>query len=101
MMFNVLVKKTAVVSIAFGLMASPLAFANISIKANQGLTVDDEPIQAQSQRTTDQADFSPSDLMYDEGDRPNVINAESNRTSVEVEYTAQDLTHDVGDGNAW
>ncbi|CAO1669867.1 DUF4148 domain-containing protein [Halomonas sp. NYA30] len=100
-MFNVLVKKSAVVGLAFGLLASPVAFANFSIKANQDLSVNDEPIQAQSQRTHDQADFTPSDLMYDEGDRPNVIKAESHRTSVQAEYTAKDLTHDVGDGNVW
>ncbi|EHA17054.1 hypothetical protein [Halomonas sp. HAL1] len=100
-MFNVLVKKSAVVGLAFGLLASPVAFANFSIKANQDLSVNDEPIQAQSQHTHEQADFTPSDLMYDVGDRPNVIKAESQRTSVQAEYTAKDLTHDVGDGNAW
>ncbi|EHJ94347.1 hypothetical protein [Vreelandella boliviensis] len=100
-MFNVFVKKAAVVGLSFGLLASPLAFANFSIKANQGLTVDDEPMQVQSQRTTEQADFSPSDLMYDEGDRPKVIKAESHRTSTQAEYTAKDLTQDEGDGNVW
>ncbi len=100
-MFNAFVKKTAILGLSLGLLASPLAFANISIEANQDLTVDDEPIQAQSHRTNDQADFSPSDLMYDEGDRPNVIKSESSRTSVQAEYTAKDLTHDVGDGNVW
>jgi hypothetical protein len=100
-MFNVVTKKSAVLGLALGLLASPLAFANYSIQANQDLTIDDEPIQAQSQRTTDQADFNPSDLMYDEGDRPNVIEAESNRTNIEAAYTAKDLTHDEGDGNVW
>ncbi|MBT2774057.1 hypothetical protein J7J47_17680 [Halomonas sp. ISL-60] len=100
-MFNAFVKKAAVVGLSFGLLASPLAFAHISIDANQDFTVDDEPIQAQSHHTSGQADFSPSDLMYDEGDRPNVIKAESHRTSAQAEYTAKDLTHDEGDGNVW
>ena len=100
-MFNVFVKKAAVVGLSFGLLASPLAFAHMSIEANQDLTVNDEPIHAQSHRTSGQAEFSPSDLMYDEGDRPNVIKAESHRSSAQAEYTAKDLTHDVGDGNVW
>ncbi|MGP9765247.1 hypothetical protein ACT3UM_05920 [Halomonas sp. AOP13-D3-9] len=100
-MFNVFVKKAAVVGLSFGLLASPLAFAHISIDANQDFTVDDEPIKAQSHHTSGQADFSPSDLMYDEGDHPNVIKAESHRTSVQADYTAKDLTQDVGDGNGW
>lgn len=100
-MFNVVAKKAAVLGLAFGLLSSPLAFAHISIEANQDLAVDREPIQAQSQRSSDQADFSPSDLMYDEGDRPDIIKSESNRTEVQAEYTAKDLTHDEGDGNIW
>ncbi|CAM0554549.1 hypothetical protein E0L35_03655 [Halomonas sp. ATBC28] len=100
-MFNDFVKKAAVVGLSFGLLASPLAFAHMSIEANQDLTVDDEPIQAQSHHTSGQAKFSPSDLMYDEGDRPRVIKAESHHTSAQAEYTAKDLTQDVGDGNVW
>ncbi|MCA8864291.1 MULTISPECIES: hypothetical protein [unclassified Halomonas] len=100
-MFNVFVKKAAVVGLSLGLLASPLAFAHISIEANQDLSVNDEPIKAQSHRTNDQADFSPSDLMYDEGERPNVIKAESHRTSTQADFTAKDLTQDEGDGNVW
>ena len=100
-MFNVVAKKAAVLGLALGVLSSPLAFAHISIEANQDLAVDKEPIQAQSQRTSGQADFSPSDLMYDEGDRPDITKSDSNRTEVQVEYTAKDLTHDEGDGNVW
>ena len=100
-MFSVFVKKAAVVGLSLGLLASPLAFAHISIEANKDLTVDDEPIQAQSQRTNDQVDFSPSDLMYDEGDYPDVIKAESQRTSTQAAFTAKELTRDEGDGNVW
>ncbi|MBL1270425.1 MAG: hypothetical protein COA87_022320 [Halomonas sp.] len=100
-MFNVFVKKAAVVGLSFGLLASPLAMAHMSIEANQDFTVDDQPIQAQSHRTSGQAEFSPSDLMYNEGERPLVIKAESHRTSAQAEYTAKDLTHDEGDGNVW
>ena len=100
-MFSVFVKKSAVVGLSLGLLASPLAFAHISIEANKDLTVDDEPIQAQSQRTNDQVDFSPSDLMYDEGDYPDVIKAESQRTSTQAAFTAKELTRDEGDGNVW
>jgi hypothetical protein len=100
-MFNIVAKKAAVLGLAFGLLSSPLAFAHISIEANQDLAVDKEPIQAQSQRFSDQAGFSPSDLMYDEGDRPDIIKSDSNRTEVQAEYTAKELTHDEGDGNVW
>lgn len=100
-MFNDFVKKTALIGLSFGLLASPFAFANTSIEANQDLTVDDEPIQAQSQNTSHQADFSPADLMYSDGERFNVIKAKSSRDSEKAHYTAKDLTHDEGDGNVW
>lgn len=100
-MFYVLVKKTAIFGLSLGLLASPLAFAHMSIKANQDFTIDDEPIQAQSQRTTDQADFSPDDLMYDVGDRPAVIRAESTRTSPRAEFSPRDLMPNGGKINGW
>lgn len=93
-MSNVFLKKVAVVGLSFGLLASPLAFANFSIKANQDLTVNDEPIQADSQRTTAKADFSPAELMYKEGDFPKVIEAESTRTSEHISYQPKDLQRD-------
>ncbi|CAN0548030.1 unnamed protein product [Ectocarpus sp. 12 AP-2014] len=93
-MSNMFFKKVAVVGLSFGLLASPLAFANFSIKANQDLTVNDEPIQAQSQHTTSQADFSPADLMYDEGDFPKVIKADSTRTSAQPNVQPKDLQRD-------
>lgn len=95
MMSNLFLKKVAVAGLAFGLLASPLAFANFSIKANQDLTVNDEPIQAQSQRTTDRADFSPGELKYDEGDYPKVIESESTRNSDHhVSFKPKDLQRD-------
>ncbi|KKO04297.1 hypothetical protein LCGC14_0086550 [marine sediment metagenome] len=94
MMINILLKKVAVAALSFGLLASPLAFANLSIKANQDLTVNDEPIQAQSQRSSDQAVFSPDELKYDEGDFPKVIEAESTRTSDHISYQPKDLQRD-------
>jgi len=100
-MFNDFVKKTALIGLSFGLLASPFAFANISIEANQDFTVDDEPIKAQSQRTSHQAAFSPADLMYNNSDRFNIIKAKSSRDSDKAHYTAKDLTHDEGDGNVW
>lgn len=100
-MLNIFVKKVALVGISLTLLASPFAFANFSIKANQDRAVDIEPIQAQSELTVAQADFSPSDLMYDVGDRPAVIKAESTSASVDVDFTAKDLTHDEGDGQVW
>ncbi len=73
----------------------------MSIEANQDLTVNDEPIQAQSDRTSVQAEFSPSDLKYDVGERPDVIKSESHDASAQAVYTAKELTLDEGDGNVW
>ncbi|MDQ7730551.1 hypothetical protein [Halomonas sp. SpR8] len=95
-MFNEFVKKAAVVGLSFGLLASPLAFAHMSIEANQDITANDEPIHAQSHRSTDQTDFSPSDLMYDEGDRPMVVKAESTSTNAQATYTPKDLIRENG-----
>lgn len=95
-MFNALVKKVAVASLSVGLLASPLAFAHMSIEANQDITAGGEPIQAQSQRTTGQADFSPSDLMYDEGDRPMVLKAESASSHAQATYEPKDLIRENG-----
>lgn len=92
-------KKVAIAGLSFGLIVSPLAMANFSIKANQDLTVDDEPIKAQSQRTSGQAEYSPHDLMYDVGDRPNVIKAESTGFTAQSDYKPKDLIRNGGSRN--
>mgnify|MGYP000336132086 CR=1 FL=1 len=98
-MSNVSLKKLAVAGLSLGLLVSPLAFSNTAFRANQDLTVNDWPIQAQSQRTTALADFSPADLMYDEGDLPKVIKAESTRTSTQPSYQPKDLQRDSDSRN--
>lgn len=95
-MSNVSLKKLAVAGLSLGLLVSPLAFSNTAFRANQDLTVNDWPIQAQSQRTTAVADFSPSDLMYDEGDLPKVIKADSTRTSAQPSFQPKELQKDNG-----
>lgn len=95
-MFNTIVKKVAVVGVSFGLLASPMAFAHMSIDANQDISVNDEPIQAQSHRTSAPVDVSPSDLMYDVGERPMVIKAESTHSGTRVAYKPKDLIRDGG-----
>nr|WP_290825382.1 hypothetical protein [Halomonas sp.] len=98
-MSNVFLKKVAIAGFSFGLVVSPLAFANTasthaSIKANQDLSVDDEPMQAQSPRSTAQAEYTLEDLMYDEGDRLMVAKPTSASSGAQASYQPQDLIRD-------
>lgn len=100
-MSNTFLKKVAIAGFSFGLVVSPLAFAtnHSSIKANQDLSVDDQPIQAQSQRTTAQADYTLADLMYDHGDRVMVTKPDSSKASTQASYQPKDVIRDSRNRN--
>lgn len=73
MMLKDFLKKAGILGVSFGLMASPLAFAqtdeNSAIDKNQGITADEQPLDPQGSSAstgTDSAD--DHDLTRDEGD---------------------------------
>ncbi|WP_447554670.1 hypothetical protein [Vreelandella sp. EE22] len=72
MMSKELLKKAGVVGIAFGLLASPMAFADTtdhpSIDENQDITTDDQPFdegQNVNMNTNDRPDYTQEELTTD------------------------------------
>jgi hypothetical protein len=104
-MSNTFLKKVAIAGFSFGLVVSPLAFSatHSSIKANQDLSVDDQPIQAQSQRTSAPAEYTLADLMYDEGDKLMVTKPDSSKASAQsndaANYAPKDVIRDSRNRN--
>ena len=70
MMSKDFLKKAGILGVSFGLMASPLAFAqtdeNSSIDENQGITADEQPMDSHSQ-DSESSDYEKEDLTTDEG----------------------------------
>ena len=97
MMSKDFLKKAGILGVSFGLMASPLAFAqtdeNTAIDDNQGITSEDQPMDPQStgnsegSGTTDMND----DLTHDEGDNTSDMEPQSSSHSDDAEYDADEL----------
>lgn len=107
MLFKEISTKVAIVGIAFGLIASPLAMAQSSIELNQdrsaGQDVIDKP---QSQLSMRDVSISSEDLTYDVGDgldyspSSRASNAEQ-KAHNNVTISPKDLTRDEGDSLEW
>ena len=63
-----LAKKAAVLGVAFGLVASPMAFAQTSIELNKDRSAGHDVMQPNSHNTSGPAQYSASDLTRNEGD---------------------------------
>ncbi len=70
MMSKDFLKKAGILGVSFGLMASPLAFAqtdeNSAIDENQGITADEQPMDSHSQDAAS-GDYEKEDLTTDHG----------------------------------
>lgn len=70
MMSKDFLKKAGILGVSFGLMASPLAFAqtdeNSAIDENQGITADEQPMDSHSQDSASD-DYEKEDLTTDHG----------------------------------
>ncbi|WP_311064467.1 hypothetical protein [Halomonas sp. DWK9] len=107
MLFKEFAKKTAVLSVAFGLVASPMAFAHTSIELNKDRSAGHEVVQPSSHNTSGPAQYSASDLTHDEGDTLDYSPSSSRNsdssgsTGSKASYQANELNRDEGDGIRW
>lgn len=97
MMSKDFLKKAGILGVSFGLMASPLAFAqtdeNSAIDENQGITADEQPMDPQGTDSTggnDTKDMT-DDLTHDEGDDASDMEPHSSDHSDEAEYDDDEL----------
>ncbi|CAN0548024.1 unnamed protein product [Ectocarpus sp. 12 AP-2014] len=71
MMSKELLKKAGILGVTFGLMASPLAFADTtdhpSIDQNQDSMAEEEPMSTQSEGSTNSDNYDSEDLTTDHG----------------------------------
>ena len=103
MMSRDLLKKAGILGVSFGLMASPLAFAqtdeNTAIDENQGITVDEQPVHAESTGSASSSDdMTPQDLTHDEGDGASDMEPHSSSHSGDAEYDKDELVEENGGG---
>ncbi|UXZ54009.1 hypothetical protein LOS15_14525 [Halomonas sp. 7T] len=100
MMSMELLKKAGILGVSFGLMASPLAFAdtteNSSIDQNQGITADEQPLDNHSQDNANAGNYDTEDLTTDHGTQgPDVVDEpDSDDMSGDEEYTPEELVEE-------
>lgn len=105
MLFKAMVKKVGIFSVSLGLIASPLAFAHSSIELNKDRSVGEITHQPHSNRTSEAATYSATELNHGDSDRMNTnysptSHRDSDRQNTNS-YKASDLTHDEGDSTDW
>lgn len=97
MMSKDLLKKAGILGVSFGLMASPLAFAqtdeNSSIDENQGITADEQPMDSQGTGSSEGSSTTDTtnDLTHDEGDGASDMEPQSSSHSDDAEYDEDEL----------
>ena len=100
MMSKEFLKKAGILGVSFGLMASPMAFAqtdeNTSIDENKGITVDEQPVEAQSTGSASSSDNMTQDLTHDEGDGVSDMEPQSSGHSGDAEYDTDELVEENG-----
>ncbi|MBT2774056.1 hypothetical protein J7J47_17675 [Halomonas sp. ISL-60] len=100
-------KKGAIVAIAFGLIASPLAMANSSIELNKDRSAGQNVIDKPTSHTTSNADnASAHQLNRDESDSLDFSPSSSSSDIGERKHRSdnirpEDLTRDEGDSTDW
>ncbi|CAH1042753.1 hypothetical protein [Halomonas sp. TD01] len=68
MMSKELLKKAGILSVAFGLVASPAAFAQEPADPANNISPDEQPVESQTESTTGAGNYDSQDLTHDEGD---------------------------------
>nr|WP_295712704.1 hypothetical protein [uncultured Halomonas sp.] len=100
MMSKDFLKKAGILGVSFGLMASPLAFAqtdeNSAIDKNQGITADEQPMDPQGSGSTGDNDTKDmtDDLTHDEGDNTSGMEPESSGHSDDAEFEDDELVEE-------
>lgn len=100
MMSMELLKKAGILGVSFGLMASPLAFADTtdhsSIDQNQDITTDEQPLDSHSQGNANSGSYDTDDLTTDHNTQgPDVVDdPDSTNMSDDEEYTPEELVEE-------
>ena len=100
MMSMEMLKKAGILGVSFGLMASPLAFADTtdhsSIDQNQDITTDEQPLDNHSQDNANAGSYDTEDLTTDHGTQgPDVVDEpDSTDMSGDEEYTPEELVEE-------
>lgn len=97
MMSKELLKKAGMLSVAFGLVASPAAFAQEPADPANNISPDEQPVEAQSESTADSSSYDSQDLTHDEGD--NASNMEPSSTSQGDSESGYDSTDELPEEN--
>ncbi|MDQ7730550.1 hypothetical protein [Halomonas sp. SpR8] len=98
MMSKDFLKKAGILGVSFCLMASPLVFAqtdeNTAIDENQGITADEQPMDAQGAGSSNSSDNTTNDLTHDEGDGASDMEPQSSSHSDDAEYDEDELVEE-------
>lgn len=93
-----LLKKAGILGVSFGLVASPLAFAqtdeNTAIDENQGITAEEQPMDSQGTSTNSAGGNDTKDLTHDEGDGASDMEPQSSSHSNDAEYDDDELVEE-------
>jgi hypothetical protein len=98
MMSKELLKKAGILGVTFGLVASPLAFAQEPADPADNISPDEQPVESQSSNNTGMtSDHGNQDLTHDEGD--NASDMEPNSMSDDSDAT-YDSTEELPEENS-
>lgn len=101
MMSKDLLKKAGVLGVTFGLMASPLAFAQEPANPSDNISPDEQPIESQSHGSehSGSSDYDQNDLIHDEGDTDAHSNGSMSGTHTDNEPMGSGPTGDTAGGD--
>ncbi|WP_404378060.1 hypothetical protein [Vreelandella aquamarina] len=81
-----LLKKAGILGVTFGLVASPLTFAQEPADPANNISPDEQPVDAQSQDSEMSSDYDKQDLTHDEGDNASDMEPESMNDDEDASY---------------
>ncbi len=95
MMSKELLKKAGILGVTFGLVASPLAFAQEPADPADNISPDEQPVESQSSGSAMSSDHDNQDLTHDEGDHasdmePNSMSDDSDATYDSTEELSEE-----------
>ncbi|RUR30198.1 hypothetical protein ELY33_10300 [Vreelandella andesensis] len=86
-----LLKKAGILSVAFGLVASPAVFAQEPADPANNISPDEQPVDSQTESTTGSGNYDSQDLTHDAGDNASDMNPNStNSDDSEPGYDSTD-----------
>ncbi|WP_083007708.1 hypothetical protein [Halomonas sp. GT] len=98
MMSKELLKKAGILSVAFGLVASPAVFAQEPADPANNISPDEQPVDSQPESTTGSSDYDSQDLTHDEGD--NASDMEPSSTNHGDSDAGYDSTDELPEENS-